>query len=184
MWTRRTALLALPGIAGIARVRAAAPITIPARLNDFQQIYVPVRINGSAPLWFELDTGGGGALFFIDTVRAAAIGVRATTLGRSAGPNDNQMAADGRTVVTAAFPGLTLRDQQLVIQPRPMEKEGIVALSVFSRYVAELDYDAPVLRLLDHASAGGGPSLPFALEGNNPVVTAVLTLPGGDEVRG
>ena len=184
MWTRRTALRALPGIAGIARLRAAGPITIPARLNDFQQIYVPVRINGSAPLWFELDTGGGGALFFIDTVRAAAIGVRATTLGRSAGPIDNQMGTDGRTVVTAAFPGLTLRDQQLVIQPRPMEKEGIIGLSVFSRYVAELDYEAPALRLHDPGSAGGGPALPFALEGNNPVVTAILTLPGGDEVRG
>lgn len=184
MWTRRAALWALPGLGGIARLRAAEPVTIPARLNDFHQIYVPVRINGSAPLWFELDTGGGGALFFIDSARAAAIGVRATSLGRSASPNDSQLTADGRTAVTAAFPGLTLRDQQLVIQSRQLEKEGIIGLSVFARYIAELDYEAPALRLHDPDAAPGGPALTFILEGNNPVVSATLILPGGDEVQG
>src|SRR5215831_8262236 len=100
MWTRRSLLRTIPALGALTRLRGEGPIEIPGRLNDFHQILAPARINGSPPLWLELDTGGGGALCFIDSSRAAAIGVRPTGMGRSAGATENQMAADGRAIVT------------------------------------------------------------------------------------
>ena len=79
------------------------PITLPARRNDFQQLLVPARIDGSPPLWCELDSGGGGALVFIEAAKAAAIGIMPTSFGRSAGPLESALALDGRTRVDAGL---------------------------------------------------------------------------------
>src|SRR5947208_7981701 len=88
------------------------PIAIPARRNDFHQLLVPARIDGSAPLWCELDSGGGGALVFIEAAKASAIGIAPTTFGRSAGPLESELALDGRTRVMLAFPGVRFPEQE------------------------------------------------------------------------
>jgi hypothetical protein len=130
---------------------AAAPITLPARRNDFQQLLVPARIDGSAPLWCELDSGGGGALVFIEAAKAAAIGIAPTSFGRSAGPLENAPALDGRTRVALAFPGLRLADQELVIKATPLlgDKEASIGMLVLSSFVVELDHESPAVRLHD-----------------------------------
>src|SRR4029077_15761294 len=87
MLSRRTLLASLCGsLCPPPRLWAAAPISIPARRNDFNQLLVPARIDGSPPLWCELDSGGGGALVFIEAAKASAMGILATSVGRSAGP--------------------------------------------------------------------------------------------------
>jgi predicted aspartyl protease len=160
-------------------------------LNDFHQIWIPARINGSAVLWCELDSGGGGALFFIDAAQAAAIGVRAERIGQSAGVAQAQATADGRAQVTVEFPGLRLERQELVIKPAPLGKDGIIGLYTFRRWVTEMDYQTPAVRL--HAVEsfrydGPGEAIAMAIEGSNPVVEARLALgtqgTPGDEIRG
>ena len=84
------------------------------------------------------------------------------------------MSADGRATIAAEFPGLALRDQQLVIQYRRLDKDGIISLSVFSRFIAELDWETPALRLYPADSALEGPAITFQLEGNNPSLGSVL----------
>jgi hypothetical protein len=166
---------------------AAAPITLPARRNDFQQLLVPARIDGSAPLWCELDSGGGGALVFIEAAKAAAIGIAPTSFGRSAGPLENAPALDGRTRVALAFPGLRLADQELVIKATPLlgDKEASIGMLVLSSFVVELDHESPAVRLHDPETfryTGGGRAFPFTIEANNPYTIATLTLRDGKEV--
>jgi len=165
----------------------AAIIAIPARRNDFHQLLAPARIDGSPPLWCELDSGGGGALVFIEAARAAAIGVLPTSYGHSAGAIENAPELDGRTRVELALPGLRLPGQELVIKatPLPGDKDASIGMLVLSRFVVELDYDSPAIRL--HAPdafhySGTGRTFPFTLEESNPYTSATLTLRDGKEV--
>jgi hypothetical protein len=160
---------------------AASPIALPARRNDFHQLLVPARIDGSTPLWCELDSGGGGALVFIEAAKASAMGILATSVGRSAGPRENALEPDGRAQVTLAFPGLTIPGQELVIKPTslPGDKDASVGMLVLSRFVVELDHDSPAVRLHEPDGFrynGPGRAFPFSIEENNPFTSATLTL--------
>ena len=184
-WTRREVLALAAGAPGL-RAAAAAPLTFPALLNDFHQLWIPTRINGSPVLWCELDSGGGGALYFIDAVRAAALGIRAERVGQSAGPAQQRLVADRRATVTVDFPGLRLERQELVIKPAPLGKDGIVALANFRQWVVELDFETPVVRLHDAAAfqySGTGTALPLSFVETNPLLEVQLRF-GADDVRG
>jgi hypothetical protein len=166
---------------------AAAPIALPARRNDFHQLLVPARIDGSPPLWCELDSGGGGALVFIEAAKANAIGIMPTGYGRSAGPLETALALDGRTRVTLAFPGLKVAEQELVIKATPLlgDKDASIGMLVLSRYVVELDHESPAVRLHEPEQfryKGPGKAFPFTIEDNNPYTTATLTLRDGKEL--
>ncbi|HTX38538.1 MAG TPA: PDZ domain-containing protein [Bryobacteraceae bacterium] len=190
-WTRRSVLAALAASGPLGRsqapLSAATPLTLPAMLNDFHQIWIPARINGSPVLWCELDSGGGGALYFIDAEKAVAIGVHAERLGQSAGVAQGRPAVDGRVQVTVEFPGLRLERQELVIKPTPLGKDGIVALANFRPWVIEMDYQTPAVRLHDSASFrydGPGQAIPLSIEQTNLLAEARLVLDDGDEIRG
>lgn len=165
----------------------ATPLELPARVNDFGQIQIPVRLNGSNPLWFELDSGGGGPLLFIDLANAAALGIQPTSIGSSASPSEGSLEPDGRARVNVDLPGLHLDGQELVIKQKPLGKDGIIALAVLSRYITEFDYEIPAVRLHDPDNfnyRGRGSTVPFTVVATNPSVAGVLSLPGGEEVSG
>jgi hypothetical protein len=165
----------------------AQPLTLPARLNDFHQIQVPVRLNGSEPLWLELDSGGGGPLLFIDLAKAAALGIQPTSMGSSASPTEGVPEPDGRARVTADLSGLRLENLELVIKQRALGKDGILALAVLARYVVEFDYETPAIRLHDAAAfqyRGRGAAMAFTVAGTNPYLPGTLVLPGGETVAG
>ncbi len=190
-WTRRSVLGALAAGGPLRLVRPLragdTPLTLPAMLNDFHQIWIPARINGSPVLWCELDSGGGGALYFIDAEKAVAIGVHAEHLGQSAGVAQGRLAVDGRAQVTVEFPGLRLDRQELVIKPTALGKDGIVALANFRQWVIEMDYQTPAVRLHDAASFrydGPGQAIPLSIEQTNLLAEARLVLENGDEIRG
>jgi hypothetical protein len=187
--TRRTliaSLCAAPAAWGGSET--GDPIALPARLNDYGQLLVPVRVNGSRPLWCELDSGGGGPLMFLDLATAASIGVSPTALGRSTGATDAAASLDGRAQVDVAFPGLEIPGQELVIKPKPLpgDKEGVVGLMLLGKYVVELDHAAPAVRLHNSEKfrySGPGQAIPFSIENQNPYVDVRLSLRSGDEIR-
>jgi len=187
-WSRREVLAAAGAASATRRLRAGAgPLTLPAMLNDFHQIWIPARINGSPVLWCELDSGGGGALYFIDAEKAAAIGVRAQRLGQSAGVAQGRPAMDGRAQVTVDFPGLHLERQELVIKPAPLGKDGIVALANFRQWVTEMDYETPAVRLYDAATfryGGPGHAIGVTVHETNLLAEGRLVLDDGDEISG
>lgn len=188
--TRRDLVISLCAAPAVwAAADAPEPISIPVKLNDYGQILTAVRVNGSRPLWCELDTGGGGPLLFLDTATAASIGVGATSVGRSTGATDAAADVDGRAQVNLTFPSFDLPAQQLVIKAKPLagDKEGTIGLMMLGRFVVELDHVAPALRLHDAESfrySGPGQAIPFTIENQNPFVTVSLTLSKDEEVQG
>jgi hypothetical protein len=179
----------LAGLCAASPLRSepAKPLTLPARRNDFHQLLVPASIGNSPPLWCELDSGGGGALVFIDADRARAIGVQPTFYGNSAGPLEGALSPDLRTRVTVAFPGLKFPAQELVIKPGPLpgDKDASIGMLLLGHFVVELDHASPAVRLHDAASfrySGPGRVLSFTIEDNNPFTTATLILRDGQQV--
>src|SRR5215472_3256553 len=65
MLTRRTAIAAISGAAGVSCLAEgnSGTIEIPARLGRNRQILIPAKINGSAEIWCLLDTGGANLLY-------------------------------------------------------------------------------------------------------------------------
>ncbi len=186
--SRRALLASLCAAPPVWSAAAPAPLAISARRNDFLQLLVPARIENSPPLWCELDSGGGGPLVFIDAATAAAIGVRPTFYGNSAGPLEGALAPDWRTRVSLSLPGVKFPAQELVIKPAPLpgDKDASIGMLVLSRFVVELDHESPAVRLHDADSfrySGAGHSFPFTIEENNPFTTATLTLRGGQKVE-
>ena len=185
MTTRRTFLASLCA-APLARA-GSGPIAIPALRNDFHQLLVPARIEGSPPLWSDLDSGGGGAVILLEAAHADAIGVRAASIGRSTGPTEGSMAADGRAWVTLDLPGLSLPHQELIIRSQPLlgDKDASIGMLVLAKYVVEIDHDGAMVRLHDPGEfryGGPGQAVPFTMENGNPFTTATLTLRRGVEV--
>ncbi|MEO8596949.1 MAG: PDZ domain-containing protein [Candidatus Solibacter sp.] len=177
-------LLAAPAL----RAAPGDPLSLPTRRNDFHQLLVPARIDNSPPLWCELDSGGGGPLVFLDAAHAAMIGVRATHLGRSAGPVEGSLAPDWRSRVTLSLPGLQFPEQEVVIKaaPLPGDKDASIGMLVLKAFVVELDHDAAVVRLHAPSSfrySGPGREFAFTLLDNNPFTTATLTLREGRRVE-
>ena len=185
--TRRSllaSLLAAPGLAA----DPAAPIVLPARRNDFQQLLVPARIDNSLPLWSELDSGGGGALVFLDAAHAAGIGVRPMYPGRSAGAVDGALATDWRSRVHLALPGVRFDEQEVVIKaaPLPGDKDASIGMMVLKAFVVELDHENTSVRLheaLQFRYSGPGQTIPFTIQDNNPFTAATVTLRGGQQVQ-
>ncbi len=156
--------------------------TIPLKLNEKHQYWIQARINGSQPTSCEVDSGGGDHLS-LDRDRAAKMGIEATESGRSGGPQDATMIVDGRTRTTLEVAGIRFADTRVSLIPRAdPDYSCTIGQTVFHAYIVEVDYQAPALRLYDRKSyqySGPGRSLPLAVDGANPFVTATLTMPNG-----
>jgi hypothetical protein len=162
---------------------AGNAITIPARLDALQRILIPARINFSDPLWCVLDSGAG-SLVDIDQEIATAIGVKPSWEGLNSGPDAERMTRDGRARAILVVAGLNLGAPVVVIKPTRQPGDGVIGMSLFSRYVVELDWEAIHIRLLDAASfrySGPGHTIPFSLEPRfnyNPCADTILTFAG------
>jgi hypothetical protein len=168
---------------------AAEPLkplaTIPLRLNNGTQSWIEARLNGSEPMSCNLDSGGGDRIY-LDRERAARMGIEATASGFSAGPQSKTMTLDGRARVTLEAGGLKFADQQILLQSRPYADFAcVIGQTVFQRYVVEVDYETPAVRLYDpgrFSYGGPGKTLAFTLDDGNPFLPTVLTTPAGKPV--
>ena len=94
------------------------------------------------------------------------------------------MTRDGRARAILVVAGLNLGAPVVVIKPTRQPGDGVIGMSLFSRYVVELDWEAIHIRLLDAASfrySGPGHTIPFSLEPRfnyNPCADTILTFAG------
>jgi hypothetical protein len=176
-----TALAILPASAGPGKTS-----TFPFDWR-WGMIFVPVRIDGSRPLSFVLDTGSTRNL--IDRKLAASLGLKAS------GSSSLQGAGAGRIPVAfihdvrIALPGIegagyefSTADLQPLEASLGVKVEGILGYEVFSRFVVTVDYQAKRLTFtLPEAFRPPGESaqaLPIELRDKWAFVKAELVLPG------
>jgi aspartyl protease/PDZ domain-containing protein len=162
----------------------------PFELNG-NMIFLPVRVNGSKPLSFGLDTGA--YLSVINTPIVEQLGLK--TAGRAVGFGaGGQVPSLQLPDVTLDISGATLKDLDLSGMAlgsienslgRPMD--GILGAEFFKRYVVELDYEKNEITLYEPADfvySGNGESLPLTFYHNHPYIRAKVSLPGIKPVEG
>lgn len=144
-------------------------------------IYLRGRVNNSAPLWFLLDTGAAASYF--DARQAKALGLGAQ--------------GESKTVVID-FPGVTLRNQALSIQPLGFwiydghAVDGMLGYDFISRFVVEINYANRTLNLFEpqrYKHLGSGEVIPLIMleddsGGKVPLVRARITQLGRDPIEG
>lgn len=175
--------------AGPASTTDSAPI--PFELYE-NLVYVPVRVGGSRPLRFVIDTGAFNSVLNDKTARE---------LGLQPGPAEPMSLGSGEGVTKvwrakdvsfSIGSNRIVCDEVLVLSLQDIEGmsgraiDGVLGANLFRRYVVQLDYAARQLRLFDpHTFVyhGAGESVPLAISGL-PFVTASVTVPGNKRVEG
>jgi hypothetical protein len=149
-------------------------------------IFVPVRINGSTPLSFVLDSGSTRTL--IDRRLAAVLGLKARGTGSLQGAGSGRIPVEFIHDVTVALPGVEGKGYELsTADLQPLEAslgvkvDGILGYELFSRFVVTVDYEAKNLTFTLPAAfrpSDAALALPIELRDKWPFVKAELVLPG------
>ena len=168
--------------------RAVAQIPIELAGNE---IFLRVRVNGSEPLWFGLDTGAGSTV--MNTTAAEALGLKLEGSHRSRGAGGHVPSSTARGL-RLDIGGARLEDLDAqTIALNPIENamghkmDGILGYEFFRRYVVEVDYENLLVGVYEPAGfeyRGGGESLPLTFELNHPYVRAKVAMPGREPVEG
>jgi len=115
-------------------------------------IFVPVRLNGSRPLSFVLDTGSTRNI--VDRTLAKSLGLKASGTGSMQGAGAGRIPVAFIRDVSIGLPGLKSTGYELsTADLRPLEAslgvrvDGILGYEIFRRFVVTVDYEAKRLTL-------------------------------------
>jgi hypothetical protein len=149
-------------------------------------VFVPVRLNGSRPLSFVLDSGSARTI--VDRALAASLGLKASGSGSLQGAGAGRIPIEFIPDVTIALPGIESAGFELsTADLRPLETslgvkvEGIIGYELLRRFVVTLDYEAKAVTLSSPAAfhpSKTAQALPIELRDKWAFVKAELVLPG------
>ena len=186
--TLATAATVPPRPVVVAQQAAATAVRIPFELAT-RHVILQVKVNGSRPLSFVLDSGADVALVRLDVAKELGLALHGSVRTGGAGPGTQE----GKLVndATWSLVGFESFSQPLVfalpleVLPSAMGRniDGIIGGRFIRQFVLELDYEAKAITLHDTATfkySGKGETLPLSFTGNgHPVVTATVTPAGG-----
>lgn len=155
--------------------------------------FVKVRLNGSRPLHFILDTGS--PLAAIDSTLVGALGFsQESILSRSGGAGESggliarlqPKACEEMGGARLANGTVMSLDLSSVSTAEGVRVDGLLGGDFFRRYVIVVDYQQQTVVVLDPSFAyrGSGFILPVTLEGNHMFVSASLRKASGEAVEG
>jgi len=180
----------LVAAAGCASVQTTEPVEIPFQ-SDFGLIWVQTTVNGSAPLWFLLDTGFDYSL--IDAAVAQRLGLQVQdpqSVPQPGGAVEMGAVADVQLAIgSVRVPPLTVQAVPLAgLEPIVGRSlHGVLGHDVIARYVLTIDYERETLRFLP-ADADEplpeGTVLPLTIVANEPFVDGAIVQPHQSEIRG
>jgi hypothetical protein len=149
--------------------------------------WLEVRVNGSQPLWFILDSGAGGCV--LDLKQCQELGLptegRARGTGAGAGTYDVTFARDLVFTVGALKTGVDrtqVIDLGSVSGPEGRKLAGLLGYDFFERRVSVIDYARQRLTVHDPKTfdtRGLGEAVPFVLKRRIPFVKGKLAVADG-----
>lgn len=152
--------------------------------NDI--IFLPVRLNGSKPLSFVLDSGS--ARMLVDRTVANNLGLKSTGSGSMQGAGAGRVPIEFIRGVNIGLPGLESANYEFsTIDLQPLQGslgvkvDGILGYELFRRFVVTVDYASKILTVtLPTAFQPGdsAQSLPLELRNKWAFVRGDLVLPG------
>ncbi len=188
--------LGLMAWSATASLAQSPPVRLPA-LIPIEMIgsktLIPVRVNGSDPKWFNLDTGANSCVLGDQLAKTLKLAQEATGEGTGAGAGPVPYLRYARDQVLFDIEGVQFRCDHVISVdlsqlPAMLGRaiDGILGSDFISQYVVTIDYDAQVLRLSAPATfeyRGKGELLPLTFEKRVPYVTARLTVAGVPPAR-
>ncbi len=173
-------------------ISANLPILIPFETVG-STIFVPIRVNGSRPRWFILDTGANDCGLADELAKTLHLNARASAEGSGAGKGPVPYRRYARKSALFDINGIQFRCEHLFSldlsqQPAILGRtvDGFLGSDFISQYVVVIDYDSEVLQLYDRTRfeyRGMGDVLPLTFDKRLPYVTARLTVAGVPPVQ-
>lgn len=145
-------------------------------------VFLPVRVNGSQPSLFELDSNA--FVSSIDPKRAADLGLPSV-------PVLSDASVSGASKIRSAVITLPGVDIAMLSLPTAGKEnfaslvgrayQGMLGNDFLSRVIVEVDYSRQTVRLYDPGAfvySGKGASFPLSFSGSMPLIHAKFSLPG------
>lgn len=149
-------------------------------------VFVPVRLNGSKPLSFVLDTGS--AKMFVDRTIARSLGLKRSGQGSVQGAGAGRIPVEFVQNVDLALPGLESTGYQFsTADLEPLRAslgtkvDGILGYELLRRFVVTIDYEARTLTIMLPRAfhpVETAQALPIEMRDKWPFVKGELVLPG------
>ncbi len=187
-------------------------LKIPFKLFN-NHIYLRVSVNGSAPLWFVLDTGAPNILAL---KHARALRLKLISAGQTSGSgektqesffaDDQSLTIAGVTVTSQSIGVLAMErleicsneidvDEQGSIYRRPKVRtgdqlqpfDGVLGENFLRLFVVEIDYSSQFINLYDPSSykyEGKGESIPLEVRNQNIFIRAPIKTSTSESVTG
>jgi PDZ domain-containing protein len=156
---------------------------IPAQVVD-ALVLVPVRVNGSQPSWFLLDTARPSSA--IDDVRAVAVGLYAPSAGGNTPKSFNNVRLD--------FPGLRISVPELAMDSfgdlsarTGHAIQGVLGADVLSRLIIKIDYQGQAVQFYDPTAFqyhGKGLKFPMVVVRGIPAIQGKIAINHRGNFRG
>jgi predicted aspartyl protease len=156
--------------------------------RDGQLMMVQVRINGTEPSWFVVDTGAPHTIF--DPTFAQALGLKVESAPPTTGTGKGKVTKSktGPATMTLNDVKIDLAEPWVIdLSKVPISKEakGLVGAELFEKFVVRIDPLESAFTLFDPASfqySGKGASIPLIVEGGKFFLEANLEVPAGKTV--
>jgi hypothetical protein len=155
-------------------------------LDDYQP-YVRVRVDGTGPFWFLLDTGSASDV--VDTETARALGIRVGKPIEARGAGEGAIEGGVASDVALTVAGINLGPMDVEVLPvdraitavEGRRVDGLLGYPFLSRFVVELGYAARRVTVADPVidRAARGRELPIEIVRGSILVSARLAPAGG-----
>ncbi|HEY0320230.1 MAG TPA: aspartyl protease family protein [Pyrinomonadaceae bacterium] len=182
-----------PGVAQRAALNATDVSKVsrfPIELNG-NHVFLQGRVNGSAPLWFTLDTGAAASVVSMRRARELGLELKGNSRAQGAGGTVESSRLSG---ITFSLPGVEIKNLSVMAIPLDSieatagrSMDVIIGAELFQRYVVEVDYAAGFITLYEPQQfnyTGTGESLPLKFFYNHPYVSGKVSLPGLEPIEG
>jgi hypothetical protein len=165
--------------------KAQSPSRIPFELTDGGHVLVRVRVNGSEPLWFGVDSGNEQTL--INRRQAEALKLKLQDETQAVGAGEGVVDFALSKNVSFNLSGVKFVLGEIGVLPLELSSRsgpmivGLLGYDFISRFVVEIDYEARVMTLYHpkgYLYHGRGEIIPVRMMDNNPHVRVRVALPG------
>ncbi|HEU4874075.1 MAG TPA: aspartyl protease family protein [Pyrinomonadaceae bacterium] len=142
-----------------------------------------VRINGSDPLWFLLDTGAQVTVIDNETARLLGLNSEGSFKGEGGGEGTIEVSLVNDITITLADLSVTIAMaavapiRSLLESHMGRRVHGVLGYDLISQYVIEIDYAAKEITFNDPANyqhSGKGEVVPIAIANNHPHIRATI----------
>ena len=175
----------------IAVLTLAAVWSIPFEFTG-DEIFVPVRVNGSKPLWFAVDSAASSMILDSAVARRFGFsGEQGQGRGAGAGPVTHMKIAAPLSLQIGSLPAAAY--SMIAIDLSGPSKnaghaiDGLIGYEFFSRYVVEIDYRHRRMTMTvpaEFRAPANRVALPLVIDHKLPFVEAEVKVPGVASTKG